>query len=196
MSPTAMTVPDTTKIETDASAYLALATKLIVDSDAVQQDAAKHLLEIRDLQSEIDATFDAPIAAAWRAHKTICAARKKHSEPLEKASALLRKKIGDFQQQREQRALIEHRAAQAEAEKVARETDTPVAAVVPTAIAQKPDGVSMRTIWKYEVIDATKLPREYMIPNEKMLGEIVRAMGGETKISGVKVWSEKSVSVR
>lgn len=68
-----------------------------------------------------------------------------------------------------------------------RETPT---IVVP---APKIDGVVVRTIWKYRIIDETKIPREYLMPDEKKIGAVVRASGGSIKIDGIEIYSETSI---
>jgi len=70
----------------------------------------------------------------------------------------------------------------------------PVAAPIP----MKPmtQGISTQKRWKFRIIDADKIPREYMKPDEQKIGAIVRATKGQTKIPGVEVYSEDSVSAR
>ncbi|HVI10514.1 MAG TPA: hypothetical protein VND65_19655 [Candidatus Binatia bacterium] len=50
-----------------------------------------------------------------------------------------------------------------------------------------------RRNWKFEVVDASKLPREYMIPDLVGIGEYVRRRqnkDAELFIPGIRVWSE------
>lgn len=57
-------------------------------------------------------------------------------------------------------------------------------------------GISYREIWKFEVIDPNSVPRDYLAIDEKRIGGVVRALKGETRIPGVRVWPEKSIAGR
>lgn len=62
--------------------------------------------------------------------------------------------------------------------------------------ASKRPGVAMRSIWKFRIVDAAKIPREFLIPDEVKIGAIVRAMKGEGAIEGIEMYEEKVVSGR
>jgi hypothetical protein len=70
----------------------------------------------------------------------------------------------------------------------------PVVHIVPAA--PKVDGVSHRENWKFEVIDANAIPREYLSIDEKKLGAVVRALKGSTRIAGIRVYPEQTTVVR
>lgn len=57
-------------------------------------------------------------------------------------------------------------------------------------------GVSFSEKWEYEVFDERQLPREYTMRDDKKIGAVVRAMKGETKIPGVRVFATKTVAAR
>lgn len=110
------------------------------------------------------------------------AKRKKEEE---RKRAKLLKKAETAEAQGNQEAAEEYKA---EAEDVH----------VPRAIVETnvPDvaGVKMMTIWKYRIVNAKALPKEYMIPNEKMLGDVARATKGTLAIPGVVFYSEEVVA--
>ena len=54
-------------------------------------------------------------------------------------------------------------------------------------------GLAMVEVWKYRITDVNKIPREYMIPNETMLGQTARTTKGLIKVEGVEFYSEESV---
>lgn len=66
--------------------------------------------------------------------------------------------------------------------------------VVPKAEA--PAGISYRDVWKYRVTDESKVPREYLVLDDKKVGAVVRALKGEAKIAGIEVYAEKTVAGR
>lgn len=74
----------------------------------------------------------------------------------------------------------------------AQEVFVPVPVVNSTV--EKIAGINNRTIWKFRIVDANKIPRQYMIPNEKMLGEIARTLKGSLAIDGVDFYPENIMS--
>lgn len=80
-----------------------------------------------------------------------------------------------------------------------REQAEDVPVVVPTVPKQveKQQGISaMQEVWKFRVVDIGILPQEYLMPNEKAIGQVVKALKDKALIPGVEVYSEKSISVR
>lgn len=74
-----------------------------------------------------------------------------------------------------------------------------VATQAPVAVAPpKVEGVSTRTVWKFEVLDAKRLPDRYLIPDMAALGAAVKNMGADATnlIPGIRVWAEESTVVR
>jgi hypothetical protein len=77
----------------------------------------------------------------------------------------------------------------------AKAAPPPVVAVAPSV--PKVAGIKGRVNFKFEVIDASKLPREYMKPDEVKIGEIVRRLKNvktaSALIPGIRVWEEDSI---
>lgn len=57
------------------------------------------------------------------------------------------------------------------------------------------EGVATRISWTGEVIDADKIPREYLIPDTKALLALTRAKGGDPRIPGWRAFSETTLAV-
>lgn len=104
------------------------------------------------------------------------------------------------EQEREEReaeeALIEEKAAglPPSGPPVA-ETPLPPAAPVRAAPAKTTRGtyggkVTTRTTMEFEIIDVEKLPRVWMVPNEKMIRQAIA--GGNRNIAGVRIFEKKS----
>jgi hypothetical protein len=65
------------------------------------------------------------------------------------------------------------------------------AAIVPTMVLPKVNGAgAMVKVWKFEIVEEAKVPREFLIVDTARVGKIVAAMKDRTKIPGVRVWSE------
>ncbi len=70
-------------------------------------------------------------------------------------------------------------------------------AVVPEPVAPAPTkvkGISTRTVWKFEITDPSQVPDEYKTIDEKKIGGVVRALKGDAKIPGVRVYPEETMS--
>jgi len=72
--------------------------------------------------------------------------------------------------------VLEARAESVQAETV--ETDIP-----------KVSGIQLRERWLFEVTDADKVPREYLMVDERLVRAEVNAKGALAKIPGVRIWS-------
>ena len=86
-------------------------------------------------------------------------------------------------------------AAKAEELKAQAEATTAIAPTVESTV-EEVSGISTRKAWKFEIVDKEKLPREYMIPDEKYIGQMVRATKGRKEIPGVRIYSEDIIASR
>lgn len=83
----------------------------------------------------------------------------------------------------------------------------PVAApvVIPAPIFQprspappppKVEGVSFRDEWDFRIVDESRIPREYLIVDEKKIRAVVKAMRQGARIPGVEVFARRVSAVR
>ena len=74
--------------------------------------------------------------------------------------------------------------------------DAPVVApvVVLERSTPKVSGINYREVWRFRVVDPTKIPREYLAVDEQKIGGVVRAMKGATAIPGIEVYPDKVAS--
>jgi len=88
-------------------------------------------------------------------------------------------------------------AAQARAEELQAKVDI-VNAYVPVVESkiEAVSGISTRKVWKFKIVDANLIPREYMIPDEKYIGKMVEASKGTKPIAGIEIYSESVLVAR
>lgn len=70
---------------------------------------------------------------------------------------------------------------------------------VPAVVAMpepEAEGVSIRHLPKWRIVDASKIPAEYWMLDEVKIGKVVRASSGTIKIDGIEIYFEESTSVR
>jgi hypothetical protein len=59
----------------------------------------------------------------------------------------------------------------------------------PVQAAPKIEGIrEMRENWQFRIVDEKLIPREYLCPDEKKIGKIVKANGAKTSIPGIEVY--------
>ena len=131
---------------------------------------------------------------------------KEFTAPLIDADAINRKKLIIY------RAEVERQIAEAQAieqekldlarreEKLTGEHTVDLAPVDTPEVASKRVHTDMGSIgtlktYKWELEDITKVPREYLIPNAVLIGQMVRSSKGTISIPGIRVYSEDSIRV-
>jgi hypothetical protein len=67
--------------------------------------------------------------------------------------------------------------------------------VIPRAVP-KSEGVSSSQVWKFRITNVDLIPREYMIPDEKAIGQVARALKNKTNIPGIEVYPEGGARFR
>jgi hypothetical protein len=193
--------------------------KAVTITDKVSYEYGRELLLIiKDLRKEIADTFKPIIDKANQAHKEAIAQQKKVEAPLIEAEGLIKTRIAGFlaeedrkrraeedrlrleaQKAEEERRLAEALQAEAEGdheEAAAILNDVPayVPPVVVPKTVQTGRGISLKTFWTFKVVDAAKIPREYLVPDLVKIGGVVRAMKDAAKIPGVEIYSQDTIA--
>lgn len=236
---------DDTKVAQDSQLAVQRAREIVISDDKSLQAAGEFLIEVKKILKEINITFDGAIGAAYKAHREIGAAKKRHADPLLFAEETVKVSIGRYTDEQERLRLAEEarlrreqeqrdrevREAKARADQAARDEEEarlklaaeledaghqeeadavldaapepepePVVETLPVAPPPAPPvqakGVATRRIWKHVTVDASLLPREFLMPDENKIKRQVSATQGDTKIPGVRVYSEAQVSAR
>lgn len=168
----------------------------------------------REMLDQISKAYDSIIASAHKAHKEAVAKKKSFYEPVEEATKRLKRLMADYDAEQERKRQEEVRRLEAEQRK--REDERKLAEAIaaeqagdranadaimeeeitlPPVHVQKEvpkvEGVVFREIWQFEIVDYYAVPREYMMPDEVKIGQVVRAMKGLTNIPGVRAFPKK-----
>lgn len=190
----------------------------IVDVDSLNR-AADMMLEAKRRAKIIIEKFKKPKADAKAAHKSICDLENELLLPYEQIELdILKPAMAQFNMAQERKRREEEDRQRAENQKRAEDARIAEAAnlekngqkeladalvsapvIVPPVVLPKaatPDGISYREVWKFEIVDRNSVPREYLEVDEKKIGGVVRALKGETRIDGIRVYSEQVVAGR
>lgn len=104
----------------------------------------------------------------------------------------------------EEQALEDCYALEAEGDQVGADAvlanPAPVAVYVPPVVLPssvvKAKGVSSQQVWKFKITNPELIPREYLVPDEQTIGQVVRALKDKTVIPGIQVYPENSARFR
>lgn len=199
---------DVQRIESKANELVAMARSLVVTDAESYQVAGEFLLRCKDYRKQVAAAFDPTVAATRAAWQTALAERKRHDEPADEAEGITDQNMGDWRREEQARLQQIADAEAAERRRVAEEKQIAAAAraeaagqheraesivsrptpVAPTRVpvaAPKIAGLQQRTTWGYEIVDEDALPREFLTPDKKKIGQHVRAHKADTDVPGL-----------
>lgn len=171
---------DAEEIETRALTIPEEAKAILIRDDESFQKAGRVLLVIKDLRSQINASFDPIITKAYAAHKEAVGQKKKVEAPLIEAEGIIKPRLASYHEEQERKRREEEEKLRQEAIRKAEEEQLRDAvsaeqsgmndlsesilegpAYVPIIVVPKTTasvaGVSFRDNWKAEVFDLKAL---------------------------------------
>lgn len=164
--------------------------------DTMRKSLTKPLDESK---KRIMAFFKKPLTLLGSAESAIKSAMINWQQEQEKIRLAEEKRLAEAQRKETERlarlaAAAEKRGDEQKAEEF-KGRSTVVESAVPTVVSkvQPISGINKVEVWKFRIVDATKIPREYMMPNEVSLGQIARATKGSVKIEGIEFYSEETI---
>lgn len=203
-------------IEENTELVVQQATAITISDQETYEGAGVFLTGVlKPALQEIERTFGPIVKTAHTAHREALAQRKRHEEPLKKAEKIVKQSMGGYvvEQRRIQAAEEAARQKAAREEAEARQLEeaaaleeaghieaaeeklaAPAIPVVATPAPEAPKaaGTSVTMKTKYRIIDAGAIDRKYMQPDEKKIGQLVRAMGADAAelVGGIEVYEE------
>lgn len=217
-----MPVVDDTTIATTTQVTVGSAASLTVTDDTSYVQAGEHVTGLRALSKEIEAFFKEPTEAAHKTWKALTSKRKGLIDPIEAQVSRLGKQMAAYaaEQARKAREAAEQAAREAQAREQAAAlaeaagleaaglgddalaamdallAPMPLIAATPEVVVPKVAGISYRETWKHRIVDASLIPREYLMPNESSIATVIAATKGAVKIPGVEAVVERGTVVR
>jgi hypothetical protein len=208
------------QLKTEPPALLQQARALTVSSGDQYTEAAMFLKRIKGASKSIT-DFFRPLKQSAEDHKKqLLAAERTLTDPLTTAETLTKRAMLVYDEAERKRAQEEQRRLQAEADERARRERE--ALERKAELAKKPEtqqryqeaaacvcaapvihveapvpriaGISTRTIWKAKVTDPLKVPREFLMVDEKKLDQYARAMKEGASVPGVEFYAEQSLA--
>ncbi len=137
---------------------------------------------IRTDKKKIEDEYKEPVERAHKAHKKLTTERNKIITHYDWAENLLKDKMKAYNMESDRKAL-----AEAEVTTTSMPRPKPRSELKHTTFIEK---------WKYRITDETKLPRNYMMPDDKKIAATVRNMGGMAEINGIQVYRDDEVRIK
>ncbi len=196
----------------DVDQILAKMEQLAITNDDQFQETAEFLQGIKGKQKEVKDNFEPRRAKAEAEKQKVLAEINSYKRPLEKAEIIVKKKLGEYRVEQEQKRREEEQKRLAElktqeedrlleeAEANGDESilDDEIMLAKPTLETEIPKmaGISFTEVWHFEIVDVKQIPRDYMIPDERKIQGVVKALKDKTNIPGVRVYSDQQVGAR
>lgn len=155
---------------------------LEIKNECDYQEASAFLVQVKTTQKQVDEYFEADLEKAKIVFEGIKKEKQKLTLPLQKAESAVKQLISGYMKKAREEA---ERQAVREAKKVSKGEAFVV--VAPKDPVPKAEGVTGVDHWGFHVTDEAQIPREYLTPDLKKIGALVRAMKGQIQIPGVKI---------
>ena len=144
-------------------------------------------------------TFTDRLDAVEKNAKTSILKYDNEQEAIRRKEQLRLQAIADEEARRERERLEKHAAKLKTKEKqdaLLEEAESIIAPVVQVDEPKKTEGVSRRRTWKARVTDITKIPREWMVVNEKALDSFAKSTKGAMPVPGVEFYEDSTLTVK
>lgn len=204
----------------EGTTALVAAKSLVVESSNSYQAAMNFGNEINKRIVQIKEVSAIDKDAAHKVWKNYCEKERQEIAPFLAAKDLIDSACAAYRRAEKERAEKEAAEARANVMKAAEEdrlrtaeqlekTNRPEQAMkildapivpkmyaIPMAAIPITEGASFRENWKARIVDESMIPREFLMPDEKKINQIVKAMKNLTNIQGVEVYCEEITARR
>ena len=175
------------------------------------EEAAFVLKEIKGRQKRVKEIFGPIKDKTHKAWKEVCDQENGYLNPLKQAESFLKNKMSVYQTEQDRIRREEEKRLQEEArkkeetrrkEQVEKTGDKSIlekpiiVAQVKVQAPERPKGTSFIEKWNFKIVDPDKIPKEFLVIDEKSIASIVRVKKGNTNIPGVEVYMTKEVRQR
>ncbi len=201
------------EIEQNTKALVARATKFTITDPASLQKSSGVLSDIAAAKKKANAVRFSLTKPLDESKKRIMALFSPFIDQFDKATGIIKDKVRNYYFIEEEKAkkaekerLIAEIKREEEIKKAEEEDRKPEPAIVeipavpevkaPEKTVRGVAGGSMtvKKVWKFEIINPNQVPKEYWEINESLIREAVR--NGARQIEGIRIYEDKVVSVR
>jgi len=199
-------------LEQQTTSVLARGIVAIATVDELSQAVIERVF-VADLRRRVVDYFEPIKSMAFKLHRALCDRENAILKPLDLRDRAIRDAMATFKREQDRvrqeaeaaeaarrRQALEAIAAQEAAQLEAAGAPELAAAVVDQAIAAPPPtvvlpdlvtetGAKFRKTWRWQIVNADRVPREFLTLDEKKIGAYVRAMKSSGAIPGIEIYS-------
>lgn len=201
-----------------AEQALARAEAMTITTPEMYRAASDELRSIKAKYKEIDEHRKSLKRPIDEAAKRIQAFFAGPLEFLSRAESIIKRKMIEYDREQErirleeqrkadeaarrERARLEAQARKAEASgkvEKAAELEQRAAMVTPPVLSRptpKVEGIAKRTVWRFRIVDPSKVPEQYKTIDERKIAGVVKALGADANIPGVEVYADNVIAAR
>lgn len=179
--------------QNELTELLANAQVLPVDSQSDLDLVGEILVYVKGISKEIESKkrkIVDPLNASLKAVRDFFRPAESACFEIER---VLKSKVSEYSVRLEQ-ARISARA-QIDDAATSQEITASLEAMAASVPAEMPEGVSVREIWDFEVVNALDVPREYLCVDTTFVRQAI-VTGGVREIPGIKIFKKQSVAVK
>lgn len=202
--------------QTQATLMLDNAQQTVIQNQGTYEQAAFFLKTVKEKYKQLDIMRKSITKPLDDSKAQVMNLFRPSIEMLEQAESIIKRSMITYEDEqerirREQELKLQQEAARKQREALqkaeaarasgneskAEKYENRAAAVVAPVLAARVNGVqgiARKKVWKYRVDDVNAIPREYMIPNEKLIGDVVRSSKGAIQIPGITAYPEDIIS--
>ena len=198
------------RLEKQALETKTKATEIKVTSTLTYTAATEFVLAIKEREKIVSELYDPHCANAHKAHKDLTTARGNLLKPLVEARQIVERQLSDWtreqtrlaqeQAQRdadtEQARLLKNAKRRKDTEAVEELKANPVVAAPVDMPVPKVSGIIAKAVVKFEIVDADKVPRKFMVVDESAIKAYIKIHGMNGDISGVRIYEDVQTQVR
>lgn len=173
----------------------------VIDSESLQQ-AVVMIQEIKRAKEKVEETRKFFVDPLRKQISEINAKFKPYIDALDAAETLIKDEIIIYKEEERLKRELELEKLRKQQElnyrkevkKAEKRGLVPPPPPAPIEIVQpKVDGLTMKKVWDFEIIDETKIPREYLTPDLVKIRKVIQA--GVRNIEGLRIFERNIVAV-
>lgn len=184
-----------------------IANAIEIDSDEEEQMGIDSLADIKRFQKQVEEARKNQVDPFNKLVKRVNDIFRPIGDGLVKSESVIKDKVKNWRVKKEQIRQVEERKrletyqkqiadeqARAKVEKREAEIVLPPPAIIQTNTRGTSSTASSRKVWKFEILDESKIPRQYLIVDESKIRAAIKL--GTREIEGVKIFEDFDISVR
>ena len=197
------------KIEQESTEISQKVQALVVKDQASYESGALMKISLSTFRKKLNLFFDPMVSKAKAAYDEVRGTRDKYLKPTKELEDIVKDKLKSYERAKEKEAEDARRKAEeekqkkidAENEKRKQEAELfnekaeevnpdEIETEQPLPTIDRVKGLGIRKLWKWKVVDESKIPREYFVLDAMLINKEVRGLKDKLEIPGIEVYED------